>query len=74
MSFPVLSVMLQLGLTGVYEGGVMTRAAAMVEEDVDRACTRLVAGETIYLRMAGDNLGQVKARMAPLFVREVDDE
>lgn len=74
MSFPVLSIMLQLGLTGIFEGGVMTRSSTIVEEDLDRACVRLQAGETIYLRMARDNLDQVRARMAPLFVREVDDE
>ena len=52
----------------------MTRSSTIVEEDLDHACARLQAGETIYLRMASDNLDQVRARMAPLFVREVDDE
>lgn len=67
MAGTVNSVMLQLGLTGMFEGGRMPRPAAEVVGDVEDACQRLEAGETVYLNLAGDNLERVRAHVDALY-------
>lgn len=68
------SIMLQLGLTGMFEGGRMPRPAAAVVADVQDACRRLEAGETVYLSLAGDNLVRVRTHMDVLYAGEMSDD
>lgn len=65
----VNSIMLQLGLTGMFEGGRMPRPADQVVCDVQEACRRLEDGETVYLSLAGDNLERVRGHMDALFIK-----
>lgn len=60
----VSSIMLRLDLTRLHEGATMLRHRSVVVEDVGEACRLLETGETIYLRLLGDELARVRERMA----------
>lgn len=60
----VSSIMLRLDLTALYEGATMLRQRSVVVVDVSEACRLLEAGETIYLRLLGDELARVRERIA----------
>jgi hypothetical protein len=42
----------------------MLRQRSVVVEDVSEACRLLEGGETVYLRLLGDELARVRERMA----------